>query len=164
MPSLPVSLQPSTSSHDNISVPQVSPWKERSLRRRSHSGEQPYSAAQRALGAIAGQSFPANPARILTPGTARSVPVPKRVGTAKLVDVSRNKVVRKTSHQFTTETARMLNIVEQFPLPPNRQGIDIRLSHTSSETESHAPFLHRPPLRASLNSSTPKEDAFPTTH
>ncbi|GAB7340222.1 hypothetical protein MBLNU457_6687t2 [Dothideomycetes sp. NU457] len=116
----PLSSRSSKVLHNNITAPPISPWREQSLRRRSYSGDRSVSAAQRALGAITGQTIPVNPARALSPGTARSVSVPKRVGPAKLVTISRDRVDRETSNGPAFGTTRTIDMIEQFPLPPVR--------------------------------------------
>ena len=116
----PLSSRSSQFLHNDITVPPISPWREQSLRQRSTSSGRSASAAQRALGAITGQIIPVNPARALSPGIARSVSVPKRVGPAKLVTVSRDRLRRKTSDSSAFGTTRTIDMIGQFPLPPIR--------------------------------------------
>ena len=148
--SAPLVTRSSQNLDKNISVPPISPWRERSLCRRSISTDKSTSAAQRALGAVMGQTIPVNPARALSPGIARSVSVPKNIGPAKLVTISRGQMQHKASNLSEFGTIRTIDMIERFPLPPIRPKGECSQSQTDDGPVILSPSPLRP-KRTSLN-------------
>jgi len=141
-PIAPAEASTTRASHENISVPAVSPEKQISLHRRSVSSTSTTSAAQRALGAIAGQAVPVNPARALSSGIARSVAVPKHVGSARLVTIAKSPTERSATTPYAADTVRTVDLIDQFPPPPSQPVSAVSVGQTG-----HVRFAAPVPMR-----------------
>lgn len=101
-------------------IPEPTPAERQSLDRRCRSKSGSASLAQRALGAIDGNSIPINPARAIR---ARSVSVPQNLG---LFEVSTARPPIQNTEQtgqgtraHPFDTLRTVDMIESFPSPPS---------------------------------------------
>lgn len=126
-------------------IPEPTLAERQSLDRRCRSKSTSASLAQRALGAIDGNSIPVNPARAIR---ARSVSVPQNLRISEVGSTPRPLIQNtvqtgQSTRPYPSDTSRTIEMIESFPSPPSGPPTRLRDSLPFfAPIPQRAPFAH----------------------